>query len=87
MGGFDKVIVDWSPEIEGLDAGDGRRMGLTGCFTTFEAAVVDLVSGRSNLGSERSRIATRETNLGTMKQGQGWQRVVSQIWRMLCVLW
>ena len=87
MGGFDKVVVDWSPRIEGLDAGDGRRMDPAGFFTTFEATVVDLVSGRSGLGSGRSRLAARETNLGKVKRRQGWQLVESHIWGVLYIVW
>lgn len=86
MGGFGKVVVDWSPEMEGLDAGDGRRMDRAGFFITLEAAAADPVSGRSDLGLERSRIAGHETNLGMMKRRQGWQFVVSQTWRMLCII-
>ena len=87
MGGFGKVVVDWSPEMDGLDAEEGRRMEPAGFFTTLGAAIVDLVSGGSGLGSERSRLATHETNLGTMKQRWDLQLVMSQIWRILCIVW
>ena len=87
MGGFDKVVVDWSPEMEGLDAEDGRRTDPAGFFTTFEVTIVDLVSGRSGLRSGRSRLAARETNLGMMKRRRGWQLVVSQMWGVLYIVW
>jgi len=87
MGGFDKVVADWSPEVEGLDAGDGRRMDPTGFFTTFAAAVMNPVSWRPDLGSERTRLANHKTNLGMVKQRQGCRPVVSQILKMLCVVW
>lgn len=86
MGGFDKVVVDWGPEVEGLDAGNGRRMDPIGFFTAFAAAVMDLVSWRPDLGSERARLANRETNLEMTKQRQGCWPVMSQIWKMLCVV-
>ena len=72
IGGFDETAVGWNPEMEGLDGGDGRRMDLAGFFMRFEAAAVDLISERSGLGSEGSRVATYETNLATVKQRLGW---------------
>lgn len=73
--------------MEGLDAGDGRRMDPADFFTTFAAVVVDLVSWRPDLGSEGARLANHETNLGMGRQRQGCRLVVSQIWGMLYAIW
>ena len=63
MGGFDEGATDWGSETEGPDARDGRRMNPTGLFTTFEAALVNPSSGRSDLGSEKSGLILRERTL------------------------
>jgi len=52
MGGFDAVVTGWSPEMEGLEARDGRRADPAGFLVTFKVAVVELVSAKFGLGSE-----------------------------------
>ena len=52
MGGFDATVADSRPEMEGLEARDGRRMDPAGFLMLFKAAGVGLVSGRSVLESE-----------------------------------
>jgi len=84
MGGFDNAMAGWSPGMEGLDTRDGRRMDPTGFFMTFETVVVGLVSERSVLKSERSRLSTHKTNLWMMKPRRGWLTVMFRIWR-LCI--
>ena len=87
IGGFDEVITGRSPGMEGLDARDGRQIDPAGFFLTFEAIVVGLVSGRSDLGLEGSRPTTHRTDLGMIKPRRGWQLVKSRVWRTLFMVW
>ena len=63
MGGFDEGAIDWGLGMEGFDVRDGRRMDPIGLFMTFEVALVDSSSGRSDLGSKKSRLVLRERTL------------------------
>lgn len=52
IGGFDTVAIGWSPEVDGLEVREGRRMDPTGFLIAFETAVVDLFPESSDVESE-----------------------------------
>lgn len=64
MGGFDKGAAGWELGMKGLDARDGRWMNPTGFFMIFKVVLVDLSSGRSDSGSEKSRVVPTKQTLG-----------------------
>jgi hypothetical protein len=42
------LVTGLSPEMEGIESAEGRRVGPDSFLTTFKAAVVGLVSKTSN---------------------------------------
>lgn len=53
IGGFETVATGLNPEMEDLEARDGRGRGLAGFCATLRTAFVGPVSRMFDLGSER----------------------------------